>query len=52
MKLPLRTKSIGTEVSEEEFATLEARARGAGFTLSGWVRDVLLSAPAMTGRTR
>jgi hypothetical protein len=48
MKPPLRTKSIGTKVSEEKFAALEARARGAGLTLSEWVRDVLLSAPAMT----
>jgi hypothetical protein len=49
MKPPLRTKSIGTKVSEEEFAALEARARAVGLTLSEWVRDVLLSAPAMTG---
>jgi hypothetical protein len=49
MKPPLLTKSIGTKVSEEEFAALEARARGVGLTLSEWVRDVLLSAPAMTG---
>jgi hypothetical protein len=48
MKPPLRTKSIGTKVSEEEFAALEARARAVGLTLSEWVRDVLLSAPAMT----
>jgi hypothetical protein len=49
MKPPLLTKSIGTKVSEKEFAALEARARGVGLTLSEWVWDVLLSAPAMTG---
>ncbi len=59
MKAPLRTKSIGTKVSEEEFAALEATARAAGMTLSEWVRAVLLAAPgvelpdddaALTGR--
>jgi len=45
MKAPLRTKSIGTKVSEEEFAALEATARAADMTLSEWVRAVLLSAP-------
>ena len=45
MKPPLRTKSVGTKVSEEEFAMLEARAQAAGRTLSEWVRDVLLAAP-------
>jgi hypothetical protein len=48
MKPPLRTKSVGTKVSEAEFALLEERARGAGMRLAEWVRDVLLSAPAMT----
>jgi hypothetical protein len=37
MKAPLRTKSIGTKVSEEEFAALEATARAADMTLSEWV---------------
>ena len=45
MKAPLRTKSIGTKVSEEEFAVLEATARAADMTLSEWVRAVLLAAP-------
>ncbi|MGC9200268.1 MAG: plasmid mobilization protein [Acidobacteriaceae bacterium] len=49
MKPPLRTKSVGTKVSEAEFAALEARAQASGRTLSEWVRDVLLSAPG-TGR--
>ena len=34
MKAPLRTKSIGTKVSEEEFAALEATARGGWHTPS------------------
>ncbi|MFZ0394559.1 MAG: hypothetical protein WBX09_09220 [Terracidiphilus sp.] len=49
MKPPLRTKSVGTKVSEEEFAMLEARAETAGRTLSEWVRDVLLAAPTTEG---
>jgi hypothetical protein len=43
MKAPLRTKSIGTKVSEEEFAALEECARQADMTLSEWVRAVLIS---------
>jgi hypothetical protein len=46
MKPPLRTKSVGTKVSEAEFALLEERARGAGMRLGEWVREALLSAPA------
>ena len=42
MKPPLRTKSVGTKVSEEEFAALEARARARKLTLSEWVRAELL----------
>ena len=47
MKAPLRTKSIGTKVSEEEFAAMEACARQADMTLSEWVRAVLLAAPGV-----
>jgi hypothetical protein len=47
MKASLRTKSIGTKVSEEEFAALEATARAADMTLSEWVRAVLLAAPGV-----
>jgi hypothetical protein len=47
MKAPLRTKSIGTKVSEEEFAALEECARHADMTLSEWVRAVLLAAPGV-----
>jgi hypothetical protein len=49
VKPPLRTKSVGTKVSESEFAILEERARAAGLTLSEWVRDVLLAAPVEPG---
>jgi len=49
MKPPLRTKSVGTKVSEAEFAELEERARGAGMRLAEWVREALLSAPAEAG---
>jgi hypothetical protein len=47
VKASLRTESIGTKVSEEEFAALEATARAADMTLSEWVRAVLLSAPRL-----
>jgi hypothetical protein len=49
LKPPLRTKSVGTKVSEAEFALLEERARGAGLRLAEWVREALLSAPAESG---
>jgi argininosuccinate lyase len=43
MKRALRTKSVGTKVSEAELRVLESRAERAGLTLSEWVRDVLLA---------
>ena len=49
LKPPLRTKSVGTKVSEAEFALLEERARGAGLRLAEWVRGALLSAPVELG---
>ena len=49
MRPPLRTKSVGTKVSEAEFALLEERARGAGMRLGEWVREALLSAPVESG---
>ncbi len=49
MKPPLRTKSVGTKVSEEEFAALEARARARELTLSEWVRAELLEPRADGG---
>lgn len=42
MNHELRTKSVGTKVSEGELRVLESRAALAGVTLSEWVRDVLL----------
>ena len=42
MKPPLRTKTLGTKVSEEEFAQLEAAASARGLTLSEWCRETLL----------
>ncbi|MGA2438486.1 MAG: hypothetical protein ABSF57_08225 [Acidobacteriaceae bacterium] len=42
VKASLRTKSVGTKVSDAEYAALEARARAENLTLSEWVRDALL----------
>jgi hypothetical protein len=42
VKPPLRTKTLGTKVSEEEFAQLEAAASERGLTLSEWCREILL----------
>jgi hypothetical protein len=42
VKPPLRTKSIGFKVSEEEYARLEEAARAGGFTLGEWCRETLL----------
>lgn len=49
MKPPLRIKSVGTKVSQEEFAALEARARARKLTLSEWVRAELLEPRADDG---
>jgi hypothetical protein len=43
VKPPLRTKTLGTKLSEAEFAQLEAAARERGLTLSEWCRQVLLA---------
>jgi hypothetical protein len=43
VKPPLRTKSIGTMVSEEEYAQLERAASGRGLTLGEWCREVMLA---------
>lgn len=39
----LRNKSIGTKVSEEEYATLEKLASSRGLTLSEWFRELVLA---------
>ncbi|MGO9088279.1 MAG: plasmid mobilization protein [Candidatus Sulfotelmatobacter sp.] len=43
VKPPLRTKTLGTKVSEEEFAQLEGAASERGLTLSEWCRETLLA---------
>jgi len=52
VKASLRTKSVGTKVSDAEYAALEARARAENLTLSEWMRAQLLepSAGGGTGR--
>ncbi len=42
VKPNLRTKSIGTKVTEEEFARLEQAAQKASKTLGEWCREVML----------
>jgi hypothetical protein len=42
VKLPLRTKSIGFKVSEEEYAQLETAAQTSGQTLGEWCRETIL----------
>ena len=44
VKPPLRTKSIGFKVSEEEYAQLETAAQASGRTLGEWCREVILRA--------
>ena len=46
VKASLRTKSVGTKVTDAEYAALEARARAKNLTLSEWMRAKLLG----TGR--
>jgi hypothetical protein len=42
VKPPLRTKSIGFKVSEEEYARLETAAQASGQTLGEWCRQMIL----------
>jgi hypothetical protein len=42
VKPPLRTKSIGFKVSEEEYARLETAAQADGRTLGEWCRELIL----------
>jgi hypothetical protein len=42
VKPPLRTKSIGFKVSEQEYAQLETAAQTSGRTLGEWCREVIL----------
>ena len=49
MKREVRSKSVGTKVTEAELRVLESRAERAGLTQSEWVRDVLLGSSVETG---
>ena len=42
MKAAIRTKSVGTKVTEAEYARLEFCASDAGLSISEWCRSVLL----------
>lgn len=42
MKTPTRTRSLGTKVTEEEYAGLEVCASARGMSISEWCRSVLL----------
>jgi hypothetical protein len=46
VKPPLRTKSIGFKVSEEEYAQLETAAQASGRTLGEWCREAILRSDA------
>jgi hypothetical protein len=53
VKPSLRTKSIGTKVTEEEYVTLQRTAQGDGKTLGEWCREVILaSANAHTSKNQ
>ena len=43
VKPTLRTKSIGTKVTEEEYARLERAAQAGSKTLGEWCREVMLA---------
>jgi hypothetical protein len=51
MKPAVRTKSVGTKVSEAEFALLEERARGAGMRLAMGA-EALLAARESSSRSQ
>lgn len=54
VKPPLRTKSLGTKVSDAEYARLEALASARSQTISEFIRSVLLeeiAAPDRDGNT-
>jgi len=51
VKPPLRTKSIGFKVSEEEYAQLETAAQASGRTLGEWCREVVLASGQETKPT-
>ena len=51
VKPPLRTKSIGFKVSQEEYAQLETAAQTSGRTLGEWCREVVLASGQETKPT-
>lgn len=44
MRTPSRTRSVGTKVSQEEYARLEASAAAKQLSISEWSRQALLAA--------
>jgi hypothetical protein len=52
VKPPLRTKSIGFKVSEEEYARLETAAQAEGRTLGEWCREAILRAGSASDAER
>ena len=44
---PLRVRSLGTKVSESEYAACEKVAAGCGLTVSEWCRQVVLAATGL-----
>ena len=44
----LRTPTVSTKVTEEEFAALEAQAVGRGVNLGEWVREARLEQGELT----
>jgi len=52
VKPPLRTKSIGFKVSEEEYALLETAAQADGRTLGEWCREVILRGGSASNSAR
>ena len=44
----LRTRTVWTKVTEEEFAALEAQAVGRGVNLCEWVREARLERGGLT----
>ena len=52
VKPPLRTKSIGFKVSEEEYAQLETAAQASRQTLGEWCRQMILGASDAALTTR
>jgi len=51
VKPAFRTKSLGTKVTPNECAQLEALASARGLTMSEWVREVLLDQTSETVAT-